>query len=170
MENLSTKRVKWKDHRYVDTTKNPEIPIEQRQVVPCTTATATGTRLMFFREADVGIDGYVHPETPGFRGLVKERYSDFSVHELDLEGNVVHLTSLQALDNFNETEKKESSFGMPTSSESPESCSMEKHSSRTYDWNSLKQWVVHEEDIERILEYYRQPKEERPKELLILVS
>ena len=167
MENSSAKRIKWKDHRYFDTSKNPEIPIEQ----PYTPST-TGTRVVFFRETNVGIDCYVHPETSGFRGLVKERYSDFLVHELDLEGNVVQLTNLQALEVFDETEQKEKgdSFRIMDSSEFPDSSSTENHSSGTYDWNSLKQWVVQEEDIEHILEYYGKPKDERPKELLIPVS
>ncbi|KAK6911419.1 Pseudouridine synthase, TruD [Dillenia turbinata] len=44
-------------------------------------------------ESDVGILCYV-TQLPGFRGILKQRYSDFIVNEVDLEGNVVHLTSL----------------------------------------------------------------------------
>ncbi|KAG9451935.1 hypothetical protein H6P81_004839 [Aristolochia fimbriata] len=43
------------------------------------------------QEADVGIVCYVS-ESPGFRGVLKQRYSDFIVNEVDLDGNVVHLT------------------------------------------------------------------------------
>ncbi|KAI3691248.1 hypothetical protein L2E82_49509 [Cichorium intybus] len=46
-------------------------------------------------EADVGISCYISP-LPGFRGILKQRYSDFVVNEVDLDGNVVHLTSLDA--------------------------------------------------------------------------
>ncbi|CAN1285446.1 Pseudouridylate synthase 7 homolog [Linum perenne] len=54
-------------------------------------------------EADVGILCYIS-KTPGFRGILKQRYSDFIVNEVDTEGNVVHLTTLnappQAVHNF----------------------------------------------------------------------
>ncbi|CAN1168033.1 Multisubstrate pseudouridine synthase 7 [Linum perenne] len=46
-------------------------------------------------EADVGILCYIS-KTPGFRGILKQRYSDFIVNEVDTEGNVVHLTTLNA--------------------------------------------------------------------------
>ncbi|KAK2992406.1 hypothetical protein RJ640_027854 [Escallonia rubra] len=46
-------------------------------------------------EADVGISCYISP-LPGFRGILKQRYSDFIVNEVDMDGNVVHLTSLEA--------------------------------------------------------------------------
>lgn len=45
-------------------------------------------------EADVGILCYIS-HLPGFRGILKQRYSDFIVNEVDLDGNVVHLTSLE---------------------------------------------------------------------------
>ncbi|CAO2837057.1 unnamed protein product [Amaranthus hypochondriacus] len=44
-------------------------------------------------ESDVGILCYIS-QLPGFRGILKQRYSDFIVNEVDLNGNVVHLTSL----------------------------------------------------------------------------
>ncbi|XP_048136493.1 multisubstrate pseudouridine synthase 7 isoform X2 [Rhodamnia argentea] len=46
-------------------------------------------------ESDVGIACYIS-NLPGFRGILKQRYSDFIVNEVDLEGNVVHLTTLDA--------------------------------------------------------------------------
>ncbi|OIT35437.1 hypothetical protein A4A49_30459 [Nicotiana attenuata] len=46
-------------------------------------------------ESDVGISCYIS-KLPGFRGILKQRYSDFIVNEVDLDGNVVHLTSLEA--------------------------------------------------------------------------
>ncbi|XP_059652720.1 multisubstrate pseudouridine synthase 7 isoform X2 [Cornus florida] len=46
-------------------------------------------------ESDVGIFCYIS-QLPGFRGVLKQRYSDFIVNEVDLDGNVVHLTSLDA--------------------------------------------------------------------------
>ncbi|GAB2277577.1 hypothetical protein Dimus_012286 [Dionaea muscipula] len=45
-------------------------------------------------EPDVGIFCYIS-QLPGFRGILKQRYSDFIVNEVDLDGNVVHLTTLE---------------------------------------------------------------------------
>ncbi|CAH1427926.1 unnamed protein product [Lactuca virosa] len=39
-------------------------------------------------ESDVGISCYISP-LPGFRGILKQRYSEFIVNEVDLDGNVV---------------------------------------------------------------------------------
>lgn len=44
-------------------------------------------------EADVGISCFIS-QLPGFRGILKQRYADFIVNEVDMDGNVVHLTSL----------------------------------------------------------------------------
>ncbi|KAL6008070.1 hypothetical protein ACLOJK_033576 [Asimina triloba] len=43
-------------------------------------------------ESDLGILCYIS-KLPGFRGVLKHRYSDFIVNEVDCDGNVVHLTS-----------------------------------------------------------------------------
>ncbi|KAL2478601.1 Pseudouridine synthase family protein [Forsythia ovata] len=45
-------------------------------------------------ESDVGIFCYIS-KLPGFRGILKQRYSDFIVNEVGLDGNVVHLNSLE---------------------------------------------------------------------------
>ncbi|KAH8683181.1 pseudouridine synthase [Tricladium varicosporioides] len=45
------------------------------------------------REAEVGIKHFVNTSNPGFNGILKMRYTDFCVHEITLDGNVVHLTS-----------------------------------------------------------------------------
>ncbi|XP_012855128.1 PREDICTED: multisubstrate pseudouridine synthase 7 isoform X2 [Erythranthe guttata] len=57
-------------------------------------------------ESDVGILCYISP-LPGFRGILKQRYSDFIVNEVDMDGNVVHLTSLEAPPSEAAGEKKE---------------------------------------------------------------
>ncbi|XP_039067891.1 LOW QUALITY PROTEIN: multisubstrate pseudouridine synthase 7-like [Hibiscus syriacus] len=46
-------------------------------------------------ESNVGILCFIS-NLPGFRGILKQRYSDFIVNEVNNEGNVVHLTSLDA--------------------------------------------------------------------------
>ncbi|CAA6658521.1 unnamed protein product [Spirodela intermedia] len=43
-------------------------------------------------ESEVGISCYVSP-LPGFRGILKHRYADFIVNEVDCDGNVIRLTS-----------------------------------------------------------------------------
>ncbi|XLS60362.1 hypothetical protein HN51_014590 [Arachis hypogaea] len=46
-------------------------------------------------ESHVGISCYIS-NLPGFRGVLKQRYSDFIVNEVDRDGQVVHLSSLDA--------------------------------------------------------------------------
>lgn len=43
------------------------------------------------QEADVGITNYLSDALVSFAGTLKQRYNDFLVNEVDLEGNVVHL-------------------------------------------------------------------------------
>ncbi|KAJ4969364.1 hypothetical protein NE237_016065 [Protea cynaroides] len=57
-------------------------------------------------EADVGISCYIS-QLPGFCGVLKQRYSDFIVNEVDYDGNVVHLTSLDAPPETVEEKEKE---------------------------------------------------------------
>ncbi|WCJ43912.1 hypothetical protein M5689_024619 [Euphorbia peplus] len=44
-------------------------------------------------ESEVGISCYIS-QLPGFRGILKQRYSDFIVNEVDTDASVVHLTSM----------------------------------------------------------------------------
>ncbi|KAL2345777.1 hypothetical protein Fmac_007062 [Flemingia macrophylla] len=46
-------------------------------------------------ESDVGISCFIS-NLPGFRGILKQRYSDFIVNEVDRDGTVVQLSSLDA--------------------------------------------------------------------------
>ncbi|KAG0250484.1 multisubstrate pseudouridine synthase 7 [Mortierella polycephala] len=43
----------------------------------------------------VGIQTFVDPSIPGFSAIIKQRYSDFIVNEVDLQNNAVHLTSFE---------------------------------------------------------------------------
>ncbi|RDW38307.1 pseudouridine synthase [Yarrowia lipolytica] len=47
-------------------------------------------------EPRVGITEYISPGLAGFRGILKQRYSDFMVNEIGLDGQVVHLTDTGA--------------------------------------------------------------------------
>eukprot|EP01018_Ginkgo_biloba_P022079 Gb_26326 [translate_table: standard] len=49
--------------------------------------------LAMAEEADVGIICYA-TNVPGFRGILKQRYTDFIVNEVDCDGKVIHLTCL----------------------------------------------------------------------------
>lgn len=42
-------------------------------------------------EKDIGVTEYVG-KTPGFNAVIKSRFSDFQVNEIDLDGNMVKLT------------------------------------------------------------------------------
>ena len=46
------------------------------------------------REVRAGITEYVCPNNLGFAGTLKQRYSDFLVNEIGLDGKVVHLRTL----------------------------------------------------------------------------
>ncbi|KAK0599386.1 hypothetical protein LWI29_004806 [Acer saccharum] len=59
------------------------------------TRTTTATLMTSVDESDVGISCYIS-NLPGFRGVLKQRYSDFIVNEVDTDGNVVRLTCLDA--------------------------------------------------------------------------
>ncbi|KXN75047.1 tRNA pseudouridine synthase D [Conidiobolus coronatus NRRL 28638] len=55
----------------------------------------------FNNEEKCGITSFVHPERLGFDGIIKNRYSDFLVNEVDPSGKVVHITEL-----YNNEEQK----------------------------------------------------------------
>ena len=42
-------------------------------------------------ESDLGISEYLNQDNPGFNGVIKERFSDFNVYEIDKSMNIVHL-------------------------------------------------------------------------------
>ena len=42
-------------------------------------------------EEELGISEFISAGCPGFSGLIKERFSDFNVYEIDKDGRVVHL-------------------------------------------------------------------------------
>ena len=46
------------------------------------------------QERAVGISAYVSPNIPGFRCVVKQRYTDFLVNEILPDGHVLHLTEV----------------------------------------------------------------------------
>ena len=66
-------------------------------------------------EASVGIECNAN-SAEGFRAILKERYTDFVVNEIDQDGEVVHLTTLDASidDEIDEMEQqKRQKFASP---------------------------------------------------------
>ena len=61
------------------------------------------------KEEEVGITEFMCPENPGFKCVLKHRYSDFIVNEIDVNGNVVWLKESNENINTNviSSEKKE---------------------------------------------------------------
>lgn len=47
----------------------------------------------YFKDTDVGILAFIS-DLPGFHGIIKQRFSDFIVNEVNEKGEVVHLTTL----------------------------------------------------------------------------
>ena len=56
-------------------------------------------------EEDVGITEYIDSSNKGFKCVLKHRYSDFIVNEIDIDGNVVWVKTKDS--NIQEEEKKE---------------------------------------------------------------
>ncbi len=50
------------------------------------------------REVRAGITEYVCPDNLGFTGVLKQRYTDFLVNEIGLDGQVLHLKSTEVED------------------------------------------------------------------------
>ncbi|KAF5363345.1 hypothetical protein D9756_000469 [Leucocoprinus leucothites] len=48
-----------------------------------------------FLETNVGISEYVGRESAKIQGIIKQRFTDFLVYEIDLDSNVIHLKSLE---------------------------------------------------------------------------
>lgn len=64
------------------------------------------------REVRAGITEYICPDNLGFTGILKQRYTDFLVNEIGLDGQVLHLKSTQVAKKKKqeEGEKKEKSI------------------------------------------------------------
>ena len=71
-------------------------------------------------EIAVGITEYLTPDAPGFTGILKQRYTDFLVNEIDSNNNVVHLTNLKAPSQENEPESKDEVKPEPVEAPAPQ--------------------------------------------------
>jgi tRNA pseudouridine13 synthase len=110
----------------------------------------------FLQETDVGIEFYVHSENEGFMGSLKERYSDFQVWEIDLEGNVAQITSRNPLEISKSLNNSNDSQG-------------KKENGKISGLNTLKE-LINEENLEKLIKYTAEDNTERSSELLIPVG
>ncbi|EPY54124.1 pseudouridine synthase [Schizosaccharomyces cryophilus OY26] len=62
----------------------------------------------YMTEGDVGIDTFLISDLPAIDGILKARFTDFMVHEVDVEGNVVVLTDMESHDPVPEVEASSS--------------------------------------------------------------
>ena len=69
------------------------IPPEERSITS-DSADAITSEQKLEREHLVGITKFSNPTLPAIHGVIKTRYSDFHVNEVDIEGNIVRLTQL----------------------------------------------------------------------------
>ncbi|KAJ8301532.1 hypothetical protein KUTeg_020519 [Tegillarca granosa] len=93
----------------------------------------------FLKEKDVGICEYIN-SLPGFHAVLKQRYSDFIVNEIDKSGNVVHLTSKEYIPEEKPVEEK------PVE----ESISGEVHSLTDTQRQAIDDGILTETDIEKL--------------------
>jgi tRNA pseudouridine13 synthase len=61
--------------------------------IPATNGTSVSQTA---QEIAAGITEYVNPSLPAWTGILKQRYTDFLVNEVALQGNVLHLTSTKS--------------------------------------------------------------------------
>ncbi|KAH0610634.1 uncharacterized protein H6S33_012161 [Morchella sextelata] len=75
---------------------DPVTPVTVDVAVAATTEAVPQTETISQVELEhaVGITEYIDAEIRGWSGILKQRYTDFLVNEIDEEGNVVHLTKL----------------------------------------------------------------------------
>ncbi|KAK9810547.1 hypothetical protein WJX72_012558 [[Myrmecia] bisecta] len=64
-------------------------------------------------EKDVGIECWVNA-LPGFTGILKQRYSDFKVNEVDLAGRVVRLTTITSPELEERKRRQEAKAAQPS--------------------------------------------------------
>ncbi|KAL5013397.1 hypothetical protein ScPMuIL_007667 [Solemya velum] len=78
--------------REVTSTEDPD-PKEAGDEVEGKEETEVTEEGVYMREHDMGITEYISTHK-GFHAIIKQRYSDFIVNEIDMDGKVVHLTDV----------------------------------------------------------------------------
>ncbi|CAG8493671.1 2128_t:CDS:10 [Paraglomus occultum] len=75
---------------------------------------------MWTIEEDVGITEYISQSLPGFSAVIKQRYADFIVHEIDQQGDVVYLTDYTSIPKRDDQSTMNNTSASPTESSIPE--------------------------------------------------
>jgi hypothetical protein len=89
-DNLGAADLEFADY---DGEKKHELPAEFVKLLNEDKTKAEDKR--FIAEAAIGITEYMRKDTPGFSAILKHRFYDFIVHEIDQNGEVVRLTDLE---------------------------------------------------------------------------
>lgn len=102
------------------------------------------------QEADVGITHFLSEELPGFKGQIKQRFTDFLVNEISKDGNVVHLNDK----GFNMPKKKQPSAEQKKADEEAEA-KMRKDFKVDPETRLQLVDILGEEDVAKIEDVYR---------------
>ncbi|KIJ70068.1 hypothetical protein HYDPIDRAFT_23214 [Hydnomerulius pinastri MD-312] len=107
-----------------ETTKNTPDKSEPESILPPShillgksspPISSSGLRQLL--ESDVGISEYISRDVPPISGIIKQRFTDFLVYEVDLDHHVVHIKSLDMPES---SPKKDKASGSKPSEETPE--------------------------------------------------
>ncbi|TPX36701.1 hypothetical protein SmJEL517_g01223 [Synchytrium microbalum] len=101
----STKKIKLNDGSSATPSTIRVDDNEKKPTLPPTSKNAASDSLL--TESQVGITAWMNPDMPGFKGILKHRYTDFLVNEIDMDGRVMHLTSLKAPSSVSEKDQDE---------------------------------------------------------------
>jgi tRNA pseudouridine13 synthase len=108
-----------------------------------------------FQEVDVGITEFIS-KFDGYSGVIKARFSDFQVNEIDLNGDVAKLTDLQIPADFQSKEE-----AVDGGEEVPVDTPLSQIPQKT--WDAIKQMIDSSEAREVELNAEETTKEEREK-------
>ncbi|KAI8323175.1 tRNA pseudouridine synthase D [Martensiomyces pterosporus] len=92
-EQAHGKRINDQDDAKAETEQTPEAKRAKAGDSDKPTDSQQQPARTFLGEADVGITQFITPGWGGFDAIIKHRFADFFVNEIDQEGSVVHLTS-----------------------------------------------------------------------------
>jgi tRNA pseudouridine13 synthase len=68
-------------------------------------------------DSDCGIIAFLDPSRPSFDAVMKQRYTDFIVHEIDINGNIVCLTDTTTLPQVDIDEEATKNLPLPSEEE-----------------------------------------------------
>lgn len=153
-ESIAAKKIKLDEgtDTPVDSSSLPTEPLEASKPVKLANAPYSAPNAGI-SEPDVGITQYLSPELAGFKGILKQRYTDFLVNEIDKQGNVVHLTDLGFSDKKDRRrERREAERTDPQASENPVAENGEADESKPEEPKKREPFVLSPENRARLVE------------------